>query len=137
MADRYSYLPDIGLLIGVVFLAADLLPKQISIAIGLAACIALSAMTELQISYWRDSTTLFTHTDQVTRRNFEARAILAGELMRADRVDEALPLAKRNQPSISAHVPVTISHAWFSPASGGATARCCDGVEIRCPNRSI
>jgi tetratricopeptide (TPR) repeat protein len=94
MADRYSYLPDMGLLIAVVFLAADLLPKQVFFPAAVAACIALCIATEIQLTYWNSSVVLFTQSNQLMPRNFEAQAILAFELLHADHPDQALPLAQ-------------------------------------------
>jgi protein O-mannosyl-transferase len=106
MADRYSYLPSIGLLIAIVFLAADLLPSRFFWAVSICLALPLSAVTELQISYWQNSTALFTRSNQITQRNFEARAMLAYELLRADRVEQALPLAQ-SAVAICPLVPVT------------------------------
>jgi protein O-mannosyl-transferase len=94
MADRYSYLPDIGLLIAVVFLAADLLPQKVFITAAIAAAIIFCIATEFQLSYWDDSKALFVHADQVTEQNFEAKAIVAMHLLKAGDTDQALVLAQ-------------------------------------------
>ncbi|MEJ2722515.1 MAG: glycosyltransferase family 39 protein, partial [bacterium] len=65
MADRYSYLPSIGILIVVVWGAARLLEKRpaqkraAGIA-GLAVLVVMTFLTAHQVGYWRDGTTLYT-----------------------------------------------------------------------------
>lgn len=80
MADRYSYLPSIGLFILVAWGLADFLVPRgkifllASLAItSLAACFALASV---QITYWQNSITLFTHARQVTTDNYVADACL-------------------------------------------------------------
>jgi len=76
-ADRYMYLPQTGLFIclawGVPLVARRLpakerlLPAAAAIAIGL-----LGAMTAYQVTFWRDSVTLFTRAIAVTQKNSTA-----------------------------------------------------------------
>ena len=74
MADRYIYIPIIGVIFALVWLIADLAkekkwnPQVLSLVLLLvtAPCVYL---TETQIGYWRDSFTLFAHTLAVTSRN--------------------------------------------------------------------
>jgi len=74
MADRYMYLPSIGLFIAVVWGLADwvqfqprwLRPVQLAGALALLGCLLL---TSIQISYWRNTITLFTHTIEETGDN--------------------------------------------------------------------
>jgi tetratricopeptide (TPR) repeat protein len=73
-ADRYTYLPQIGLYIAVTWAVTDLSRswRFQQIALGIAAAVVLSALTwasRLQTSYWRDSETLFTHALAVTSNN--------------------------------------------------------------------
>jgi protein O-mannosyl-transferase len=77
MADRFSYLPSIGIFILVVWGVNDLLdshPKKIKIAafaggIALAGCLIV---TSIQLRYWQNSLQLFWHTIQVTTDNYAA-----------------------------------------------------------------
>jgi tetratricopeptide (TPR) repeat protein len=77
MADRYTYLPLIGLFIMVVWGIAELMParpwRAEALAVGgvslLAAC---ALLTERQVQFWRDSAALFGHAVQVTRDNYLA-----------------------------------------------------------------
>ena len=75
MADRYSYLPSIGLFIAVVWAARDwgVLPGARAPAIlgGLAAAICL-VLTARQATFWENSETLFLHAIQSTKDNYVA-----------------------------------------------------------------
>jgi protein O-mannosyl-transferase len=94
-ADRYTYLPQIGLYLMVTWTIADLsvamrYRRQI---LSLAAAIVIGALTWLawiQNTYWRDSETLWTHTLAVTSNNDVAHASLADLLLKHERVDEAI-----------------------------------------------
>src|SRR5207245_1422138 len=55
-----------------------------------AIVIALAMTARAQVSYWRDSETLWTHTMAVTKDNYFAHASLADLLMRRGRVNEAI-----------------------------------------------
>src|SRR4030095_7562370 len=73
-ADRYTYLPQIGLYIAVTWAVTDLTRswRFQGIALGAAALVVVGAFTWrgwLQTSYWRDSETLFTHALAVTSNN--------------------------------------------------------------------
>jgi len=94
-ADRYTYLPQIGLYLTIAWGVADLSAnwryrKQ---TIGVAAIVVIAACAlaaRVQASYWRDSETLWTHTIAVTKDNYFAHASLADLLMRRGRVSEAI-----------------------------------------------
>ncbi len=71
MADRYHYLPSIGLFVAIVFGLADVIrarnfPSTVVAILAGAPLIALAALTMVQVNYWRDSITLFRHTLGVT-----------------------------------------------------------------------
>jgi protein O-mannosyl-transferase len=74
LADRYMYIPSIGLLILIVWGAADLIsfksglkrPVQGLAAILLIACFII---TSVQITYWRNSFNLFTHAAEIIPDN--------------------------------------------------------------------
>lgn len=69
MADRYTYLPLIGIFIAVVWLAADLVRDRTALAVAAAVAIAAcTALTYRQAGYWRDSVTLFSHAIDVAPR---------------------------------------------------------------------
>jgi tetratricopeptide (TPR) repeat protein len=71
MADRYSYIPHIGLLVALVWGVADFLSKirlPRVVLIGATSCIllALTATTFVQLRHWRNSIALFNHAIAVT-----------------------------------------------------------------------
>ena len=73
-ADRYTYIPLIGLAIMLAWGAAEVLEGHRTVlgalAAGGAAAMFLAAW--IQIGYWRDSSTLFTHAIDVTDGNYVA-----------------------------------------------------------------
>jgi len=77
MADRYSYLPSIGLGIMMVWtvceLAADRRRLLQTAAFGaVLAALACAAVTRLQIPYWKDTAALFVHCTDVSDQKFLA-----------------------------------------------------------------
>lgn len=74
MADRYHYIPSIGLFAALVFAMSDFIRRRgVGVQVtGIAAAVVLTALAILtfrQIRLWRDSTTLFRHTLAVTPPN--------------------------------------------------------------------
>jgi protein O-mannosyl-transferase len=95
MADRYSYIPHIGLFIvlawGVAELTGSWKQRQEILALtGTVMLLICLALTYNQITYWRDSITLFTHATQVTKNNYLAYNNLGHWLDNKGKVDEAL-----------------------------------------------
>jgi len=94
MADRYFYIPSIGLFIALVFGLADI-AKSWRVAAALSAGIAggilliLATLTNAQIQRWRDSFTLFEHTLAVTPPNLRIEHNLGVAFGASDRYDEA------------------------------------------------
>jgi tetratricopeptide (TPR) repeat protein len=67
MADRYSYFPQIGILIALCWGVADLATayaREAAVAAFVAGA-ALLVITHAQLAYWRDSVDLFEHTIRV------------------------------------------------------------------------
>ena len=111
MADRYTYIPLIGLFIIVAWGAAELLAKQRrrNLVFATAAVIVLSALvavTYRQLSYWHDSITLYKHTVAVTRNNDILHYNLGVLLLEKGKTDEAVKHWRQalkirpNQPAI-------------------------------------
>ncbi len=90
-ADRYAYLPLLGIFIAVAWSLAvlDRAPagrRGALLAASAAALCALSVATSLQTSYWKDELTLFRHALQVTEDNALAQFNVGVELLdRGDR----------------------------------------------------
>ena len=94
MADRYTYLPSIGLFIIVAWGLNDLLnshPQRtmITAAAGGLALIGCLAVTSIQLNYWRDSVAIFLHTVQATTDNYAADDCLGKALEENGRLDDA------------------------------------------------
>jgi protein O-mannosyl-transferase len=97
MADRYLYLPGIGLFLAVAWGLGDLVRWRPSARIiASLACVAALAgclvVTRLQLGYWRNSLTLFLHTYNATTDNYAAGNFLGNLLEQAGRKDQALRL---------------------------------------------
>jgi Tfp pilus assembly protein PilF len=95
MADRYFYIPSIGLFIVIAFGLADIAKRQrVSRALGATVAggilLILAALTNAQIQRWRDSVTLFEHTLAVTSPNLPIEYSLGLALRRSSRYDEAV-----------------------------------------------
>jgi Flp pilus assembly protein TadD len=81
MADRYTYLPQIGLLIAIVWTAQMLLAhvprsQAVATALGSIAVAVFAVRTDLELRHWRDNITLFTHALSVTDHNHIAHGAL-------------------------------------------------------------
>ena len=75
MADRYMYLPGIGIYIIVAWLAGEAvaklrLPKIVPAITGAVILVVLLLITRTQVGYWKDSESLFQHTLDVTTNNY-------------------------------------------------------------------
>jgi tetratricopeptide (TPR) repeat protein len=95
MADRYTYVPLIGLFIMLAWGIAELIPvrpwRGSALAVGAAALLAACAcLTGRQIRFWRDSEALFRHAVQVTRNNYLAYNNLGFYLSGQGRTTEAM-----------------------------------------------
>jgi Tfp pilus assembly protein PilF len=94
-ADRYTYLPQIGLYIAVTWAVSDFIRSWgfQRITFGAASVLlvgALSWRAWLQTSYWRDSETLFTHALAVTSNNDVALNNLGIIFLDKGQLDEAI-----------------------------------------------
>jgi protein O-mannosyl-transferase len=96
-ADRYTYLPQIGLYIAATWGVADLtaLYRHQRATLSAAAVVligALSLCAWVQTSYWRDSERLFRHALAVTTNNDVAENNLGIVFLGQGKVDEAISL---------------------------------------------
>jgi tetratricopeptide (TPR) repeat protein len=95
LADRYTYIPSIGVFIAVTFGICALadrfqFPQK---AIATAAVLILATcliLTENQLRYWHDSETLFAHALAVTKNNHVAHVNLGVALEQKGKLNEAL-----------------------------------------------
>jgi len=96
MADRYAYVPLIGIFVMVVWAVADWADLQkIDLTLRAAAVVgilaALSLMTRRQIGFWQSDYDLWSRTVKVTQNNLVADEALSKVLMTMGRFEEALP----------------------------------------------
>ena len=96
IADRYAYIPLIGIVVMMVWSAADLADhRQLSFRsrprIAAIVLAILVLFTCDQLRYWRSAVDLWTHTVDVTKDNFFAEQNLGAALLASDRYQEALP----------------------------------------------
>jgi len=91
MADRYAYLPFIGLYILLVWLCADIFKqhRKVLIALCLVWTALLMSLTFQQVGYWRNNSSLLEHAIKVTNRNYVAYQYLAQVKMDAGDLDTA------------------------------------------------
>jgi Flp pilus assembly protein TadD len=78
-ADRYTYIPLIGISIMLAWTAAELPRKPVAI-VAVAACLGWMIATWVQISTWKDSAALYTHAIAVTDANYLAHLNLGVDL---------------------------------------------------------
>jgi tetratricopeptide (TPR) repeat protein len=95
MADRYAYVPLMGLFIILVWGAAELaqtlhLPKTWLLGASLCVVIALTGAVRLQLSYWRNSFTLLQHALEATQDNHMAHSNLGIAFLDENDLDEAI-----------------------------------------------
>jgi protein O-mannosyl-transferase len=94
MADRYTYLPSIGISIMLAwgipsFIKRENIRKKILFPTGIAAITILAVLTWQQCGYWKNSITLFRHTLQVTKNNAQANNNLGMALFAEGKIEEA------------------------------------------------
>jgi tetratricopeptide (TPR) repeat protein len=94
MADRYTYIPLVGIFILLTWGAVDLakklgLQKNILAAAAGTVLAALVAVTWVQVSYWQNSVILFEHALAVTSGNYLAHTNLGVALNRNGKGEEA------------------------------------------------
>jgi hypothetical protein len=98
LADRYSYFPSVGLFIAIVWFVSDLgiatvrsiRMREAVLGIGATVCvIVISMVARRQVSYWKDTQTLFTHTLTVTEDNWVAHLALGNVALESGDVASA------------------------------------------------
>lgn len=95
MADRYTYIPLIGLFIIIVWGFTEILSKWsyknlVFIPIATTVILMLAILTWFQVRYWSNSISLFEHAIKVTENNYVAHNNLGFALKEEGRVAEAV-----------------------------------------------
>jgi Tfp pilus assembly protein PilF len=96
MADRWAYIPLIGIFIMVAWGLPQLLDrwrhkKEELAAMATVIISVLLVVTWLQVRYWVDSSALYRHALDVTEKNDVAHNNLGARLYFAGKIDEAIP----------------------------------------------
>jgi tetratricopeptide (TPR) repeat protein len=95
MADRYAYIPLIGVFVMISFGVADWVQQRNfrywSAVPGVAVLLAMALVANRQIGYWQSNYDLWSHTLAVTENNFVAEDNVGGALILEDKEDEAHP----------------------------------------------
>jgi hypothetical protein len=94
MADRYTYVPLVGLFVVVAWGAAELLAATAragaATVVASAALVACAVLARRQVETWRDGETLWRHAVAVDPDNPAARNFLGGQMCFLERYDEAV-----------------------------------------------
>jgi len=118
MADRFMYLPIIGLILIVCFGAREFFNKQkAGLKTGLmgaaVALFAFVAVARTQVSYWKSDLALFDHARQVTKDNYLAYNVVGGAYLRQGDYARAMTNLQASleiQPNFT-DVHLTLGHA--------------------------
>ena len=95
MADRYTYVPLIGIFIMIAWGANEFVPKwrRRNLLFGVLAIVilcSLSVRTWFQLGYWRDSVTLYKRSISVTKNNYQILYNLAGVFSKLGETQESV-----------------------------------------------
>jgi protein O-mannosyl-transferase len=95
MADRYVYVPSLGVLILAIWGVCELTRRwrYQELVLSVAGCgviVLCLGLTRQQLGYWRDDETLFRHALAVTKNNWIAHNNLGATLLKKGQIDEAI-----------------------------------------------
>jgi tetratricopeptide (TPR) repeat protein len=127
-ADRYTYLPQIGLYLVVAWGAMELFhrwrrSRVVPASAGLLIITALITRSNLQTSYWRDTETLWKHAIACTSNNYIAHTNLAETLSQSGRFAEAIAECRealKSKPDLAA-AHNNLGDALIRNKQGGST----------------
>jgi tetratricopeptide (TPR) repeat protein len=98
MADRYTYLPSVGLFLMAVWSVREWgakLGRWTAVVLGTAALAGCLYLTPLQAASWRDTGTLFAHAVENTRDNYFACAWLGEDMAEKGQKAAAIPYLEK------------------------------------------
>ena len=95
MADRYTYIPSLGIFILLVWGADELANrwKYRAMALGGAGCMAIilcAGLTWRQLGYWQNNETLYRHALTITNDNYLAHHNLGIALFKEGKIGDAI-----------------------------------------------
>ena len=120
MADRFTYLPSIGLFIAVVWGSAELLrrwrvPAFVTAGGTIVLVGVLVATSHAQLAYWRDGPTLFAHALNVPE--LAPRELILGNIGAAEDVDVLARALGDEEPLVRAHTAWALQRTDAAPVS--------------------
>jgi Tfp pilus assembly protein PilF len=90
-ADRYTYLPEIGVVLALTWWVAERGTNRIALAgLMIATVAALMVCAWKQTGYWKNNETLWTHTISCTRDNYLAHYNLGTAFLNQGKLDDAM-----------------------------------------------
>ena len=120
-ADRYTYLPQIGLYILVTWMVADISiwrrNRGILGAVMALLLVILMSCAWKQTTYWRNSRTLWMHALEVNPKNDTAHNGLCDVALRENRLDEAILHAEKalqirpNNADVQSNLAIALSRS--------------------------
>jgi protein O-mannosyl-transferase len=123
LADRWAYVCNVGLFLMVCWAVAEWTERwgfsRIALAAtGLAILVLLSVRASRQVAYWSDSVTIWTHTLDVTHRNWIAEMNLGALLHDRGQTEKALAHYCRAAEEEPANVDVNLTAAFAEHENG-------------------
>jgi len=123
MADRYAYIPLLGIFVIVCWGAEDLMeslhvPATVPAVLTGAVLLALGFALHRQVSFWGDNLTLWTHTLEITQGNYTAEDSVGTALLAQGRVEEAVPHFQRARLFRPDDVIATLNLATYAQMRG-------------------
>jgi tetratricopeptide (TPR) repeat protein len=133
-ADRYTYLPLIGLSIAVAWGVADLFGqaswrKPVLRVLAVSTVAALGLTASFQVRHWQDSQTLFEHALRVTSGNQIAHAHLGSTLLDQGRPAETIAHYRKAVAADPNFLEATNNLAWLLAT--------CDRASLRNPDDAL
>jgi protein O-mannosyl-transferase len=117
MAERYTYVPFIGLFVAIVWLVGDAVAhspkiKVASLLLAGAVLVACAVLTNAQVKVWKDTFTLFTHVLDVDPRGEHPNLVLGAAYVQQGKIAEAQPYFDRAL-VYNPNGPLTLSYSAY------------------------
>ena len=95
MADRYTYVPLIGLFVAIAWAIPDFVSqltyqRWLLRSTGVLVIIGCAFAARAQVRHWENGLALWSHTVEVTKDNHAAESNLGFELAKAGKLQEAV-----------------------------------------------
>ena len=117
-ADRFTYLPSIGLFIALIWSISDFVirrrvPQRLIACAGVLVVLIFGAVSFINIGYWRNSNVLFAHLLEIQPNNYLALAMICDSHRQMGDIDQALDYGKR---AVTASFGSPQAHASYAEA---------------------